>query len=106
MSWKRPWKEIRKIEERLYPEFLDNIDIKGEAKEHDKIYWLIDKLSNKYTDKFKEQFNITNEYEGDESSCLADFIEEEEFINYLSKRYNNFDCYEISYYGFKFNKED
>ena len=106
MIWKRPWKEIREIEERLYPEFLDNIDIKNDFRNRGKIHDLIDDISSVYTESFKKQFNIMNEYEGDNDSCLSDFIEEEEFINYLSKRYDNFDCYEISYYGFKFRKEE
>lgn len=102
MSWKRPWKEIRDIEERLYPEFLDNIDIKEEAKDCNKIHYLITELSNKYTDKFKEQFYINNQYEGDDTCVLCDFIEEDEFISYLKRRYPEIILYDISYTEFNF----
>lgn len=102
MSWKRPWKEIRDIEERLYPEFLDNIDIKLDALEFDDLYYLMCKLDEKYTDKFKEQFNIHNEYEDDETTVLSDFIEEDEFIAYLRKRYPEIKIYEVSYIEYNF----
>ena len=105
MSWKRPWKEIRNIEEKLYSEFLNNIDIKSEAKNQKKVHLLISELSDKYTSNFKKQFNIENQYDGDDVCVLCDFIEEDEFISYLKKRYPEIILYDINYTEYEFREE-